>query len=127
MLAHKLYQFHTIDDAINCMMRDTESGKFLHKFITDDSIHCDICFNELNDHIEYIEDLDPQARKSSLNLSVINIQLNPEIFDDPDVCKICYANKINEFNRVKFDCEHEFCKDCVINYLRMKIMNGKVR
>ena len=125
MLAYKIYKFYTIDDAIHTMMRDTESNKFLHKFLAEDNIHCDICSAELRDHVEHIEETDVQVGKS-LNLSVINVQVNPEIFDEPDMCKICYANKINEINRVKFDCNHEFCKDCVINYLRTKIMNGKV-
>ncbi len=106
------------------MMRDTESNKFLHKFVSSNNIHCDICSTDLKDHIEYIDE--SEAQPKSLNMSVINIQLNPEDFDEPDMCKICYANKITEVNRVKFDCSHEFCKDCVINYLRMKIMNGKV-
>jgi hypothetical protein len=125
MHAFKIYKFYTIDDAIHTMMRDTESNKFLHRFISEDNINCDICMSELKEHIEFLEESNAQVGKN-LNMSVINIQFNADIFDDPDMCKICYANKINEVNRVKFDCTHEFCKDCVINYLRMKIMNGKV-
>jgi hypothetical protein len=126
MLAYKVYKFYTVDDAIHIMMKDTESNKFLHKFMSENNTTCDICSASLKDHIEYIEDQEAKI-KSTLNLSVINIQVNPDIFDEPDMCKICYANNINEVNRVKFDCGHEFCKDCMINYLRIKIVNGKVR
>lgn len=124
MTAFKIYKFYTIDDAIHTMTRDTESNKFLHKFISSNNIHCDICSGDLKDHIEYVEEIDNQPK--SVNLSVINIQVDSDVFDDPDMCKICFANKVTEVNRVKFDCEHEFCKDCVINYLRTKITNGKV-
>jgi hypothetical protein len=49
-----------------------------------------------------------------------------EYFSYPDLCKICYTNKINEKNKVLFDCGHFFCCNCVTNYLTLKINNGKV-
>jgi hypothetical protein len=124
MIAFKIYKFYTIDHAIHTMTRDTESNKFLHKFISSNNIQCDICSEDIKDHIEYIEDTVVQPK--SINLSVINVQLDPDMFDEPDMCKICFANKLSETNQIKFDCGHEFCKDCVINYLRTKITNGKV-
>jgi hypothetical protein len=123
MLAFKIYNFSTIDDAIQTMMKDTESNKFLHKFISSNNLHCDICLEDFKDHVEYIDE--PEVPKS-LNMSIINLEIGPDDFDEPYMCKICYANRITEVNRVKFDCQHQFCKDCVVNYLKMKIMNGKV-
>jgi hypothetical protein len=49
-----------------------------------------------------------------------------EFFNDPDICKICFSNKINEKNKVIFDCGHFFCCNCVSTYLTTNINQGKV-
>ena len=59
----------------------------------------------------------------------VKIEIPPEtidLFDDPNVCRICFAEKMRENNRAEFDCGHMFCRKCVTRYLRYCIMNGKV-
>ena len=47
-------------------------------------------------------------------------------FDDPIICRICFDSKLEEQNKVIYSCRHEFCKNCVRNYLKNKIINGNV-
>ena len=62
-------------------------------------------------------------------LKIKSIVIPPEtldLFDSPDVCRICFTNKIDEQNGYKSSCGHNFCKDCIVAYLKHKIMNGDV-
>jgi hypothetical protein len=49
-----------------------------------------------------------------------------DLFEDPDVCTICYSDKIEENNKAQFSCGHKSCRLCVINHLNININNGKV-
>ena len=49
-----------------------------------------------------------------------------ELFEDPNVCIICYSEKISISNKAQFTCGHVFCLNCVKNHLRTSITNGKV-
>jgi hypothetical protein len=50
-----------------------------------------------------------------------------ELFNNPDICKICYDNKISENNKSTFHCGHFFCCMCVTKYLTTNIVDGKVK
>lgn len=59
----------------------------------------------------------------------VHIDIPPEtldLFDDPDICRICFAEKITQNNKAEFACGHKFCRKCVTNYLTNSITNGKV-
>ena len=49
-----------------------------------------------------------------------------ESFQDPDICPICYANKVNKNNIAQKNCKHKFCDKCITTYLTQKIINGEV-
>lgn len=66
---------------------------------------------------------------SSKNFNKIKVDIPAEtldLFNDPDVCTICFAEKISANNKAEFPCGHKFCRKCVSNYLTNSIMNGKV-
>jgi hypothetical protein len=127
MLAFNLYKFTTIDSAIQVMMMDNDSRKFLHRFVSNINNLCDICGSQLNEHIEYVEDnrIIKSSRKNILDVNSLKINIDDE-YDDPSLCKICFESRIN-IEAPALECGHQFCHDCVSNYLKNKIINGKVR
>ena len=49
-----------------------------------------------------------------------------QLFNDPNICSICYNNKINKKNIAQEHCQHKFCDQCLNSYITRKIMNGEV-
>ena len=49
-----------------------------------------------------------------------------DLFNQPDICHICYSNKINPYNIAQISCGHYFCNNCIQTYLTSKIVNGVV-
>ena len=47
-------------------------------------------------------------------------------FQDPEICTICYSNKINKNNIAQKNCRHKFCDECIKTYLTKKIIDGEV-
>ena len=47
-------------------------------------------------------------------------------FEDPEICRICFAEKASGETKAQFACGHKFCKACVNNHLLTNINNGKV-
>ena len=66
-------------------------------------------------------------RKKRLDFG--KIQIPKEIlllFDSPDICRICFSNKVNPNNIAQISCGHFFCDNCIKTYLTNKIINGQV-
>ena len=104
-------------------MKDDESNKFLHKYISNGN-SCDICSHPLQEHFEYIDDSPMYTNNNHiLKNNVNNIE---DTFDDPDLCQICFETKLNVNNKVVLSCKHEFCYNCISGYLTNKINNGIV-
>lgn len=67
------------------------------------------------------------TEKKILKLLQVEIpQETLDLFEDPDVCTICYGESTAGTNRAQFSCGHKFCKTCVYNHLNININNGKV-
>jgi exoribonuclease R len=49
-----------------------------------------------------------------------------DLFEDPNICTICFDEILGESNSVKFTCGHKFCKNCVTHHLNVNINSGKV-
>jgi hypothetical protein len=48
-------------------------------------------------------------------------------FEDESICRICFDNKlIDQMKICLMPCNHQFCRNCVYNHLRINIINGKV-
>ena len=49
-----------------------------------------------------------------------------QLFNNPDICPICYNNEVNKNNIAQEHCQHKFCDNCINSYLTNKIINGEV-
>jgi hypothetical protein len=49
-----------------------------------------------------------------------------DLFEDPEICRICFSEVLNEKNKIQFACGHSFCRNCILNHLTININNGKV-
>jgi len=63
----------------------------------------------------------PQNKKRNISLLLENNNNHTNHTDNTD-CSICLENKSNS-TFVKFDCQHEFCKDCVVQCLQNNTKN----
>jgi hypothetical protein len=69
-------------------------------------------------------------KKKLLMRSEIIINIDKETllsFEDPDICTICFNNKLIGKNFIEFSCGHKFCKTCIKSYLTTNIINGNVK
>ena len=66
-------------------------------------------------------------RKKKLDFGKIEIPKETlELFESPNICRICFSNKINPQNKAQISCGHFFCDNCIKTYLTNKIINGQV-
>jgi hypothetical protein len=64
---------------------------------------------------------------SKKNIIKINLPQNVlDDFEDPYICHICFNSRLNVDPKITFFCLHEFCRECVYNYLKTNITNGNV-
>ena len=49
-----------------------------------------------------------------------------ELFNKPNICRICFNNEVNINNIAQEHCQHKFCDECINSYIKRKIMNGEV-
>ena len=61
-----------------------------------------------------------KLEKYGINLETINL------FNNPEICKICCLNNINKDNIAQKCCLHYFCDECIKNYITYQINNGIV-
>jgi len=152
--AFKIYKFSTIEEAVSIMMKDPEQKLYQHSFYNLNGV-CAICSGRISEHVvnldntTFIKDeevvLDVTDRKlisdrsqimnkiSGTNtvqkLNKIEIVLPKETlldFDDPLICQICFAEKLNQDPITKLECNHNFCNNCIMKYLENRINNGNV-
>ncbi len=143
-LAHNTYKFSTIEEAVNIMMKDPESNKYLHIFLQDDKQRCKICSAIFEEHDNYSLSArdneenevrlsignDSTSRSSAQKeLKKVEIEIPKSLLDNfeaPDICRICFDNKIDDSSMYNFYCQHKFCRECVKNYLATAINDGRV-
>lgn len=179
MMAFKLYKFNTVDEAIYILMRDPETGKYNHRYVSRNEggykkindQNCFLCGDEPSYHVQLDMDItdikldltrkrkmddEEEIKDTSINCdrsnnpilktsdisSILEAKNNQErkilqvkveipqdvieLFEDPEVCRICFSEVINSSNQATFSCGHKFCRTCVINHLNINITNGKV-
>ena len=77
--------------------------------------------NNENDNGQNIElDLNTKLEKYGINQETL------KQFKDPNICNICYINKINKENISQKLCLHYFCDNCINKYMTYQINNGNV-
>jgi hypothetical protein len=147
VIAFKVYKFTTVDEGIITMMKDPETDKYNHKFLNSfnsegyvripfNSDKCLICGDIPQSHIDnehhttFKDDTRDVSKINTPRISIEKVNIPKETldqFDDPDICRICFAEKIGISNKALFSCEHVFCRNCVFSYLTNNINSGKVR
>jgi hypothetical protein len=140
VIAFKVYNFITVDEAIITMMRDPETNKYNHNFLKSfdnnegyvripiNSDKCLICDDIHASHIDF-DDHSKDTLDNPRKEIIENVEIPKEtldLFDDPNICRICFGEKIGISNKALFSCEHVFCRNCVYNYLTNNINSGKV-
>lgn len=96
-------------------------------------------FNNQNNNAKQFSEEEEIANKISNNnnsvkekqMKIVNVKIDipPEtlnLFEDPDICRICFAEKMIGNKKAEFACGHKFCRKCVTNYLTNCIKEGKV-
>ena len=91
--------------------------------------------NVINQNVENVTNKNSKPNsfnnlKNLVKFDNLKIEIPSEtldLFDDPDVCRICFAEKITQNNKAEFACGHKFCRKCVSNHLTTSITNGKVK
>ena len=73
-------------------------------------------FTALN-NITYNRHIDQVPQNKKYNISLLLENNNNHTNNNNTDCSICLENKANS-TFVKFDCQHEFCKDCVVQCLQ---------
>jgi len=116
-----------IDDHIENYLSEQfeENNKINFEEIKDTSFNLDRSNNILNN-----PEKGPFEKNSVLKLKIFkNIEISKEnldMFDNPDVCSICFDEVLEEGNSFKFACGHRFCRKCISNHLNVNINTGKV-
>ena len=139
---------HPIDlqEALDYLNKN-ERGQFTHSFLINENNVCTICGKGRNAHESdtlFVEDNNEDNNNDNENIDLLGELLginnsNSNRFrayensyrksigkDKKDIeCGIC-GELINNPYRVKLKCEHYFCNDCYIDYLKEKITNANV-
>lgn len=109
-----------IDDVLRFLIK-AERG-WEHPFIpsTQDELLCQMCKEVAREHIEFAEEIVPRQ-------PIIQIRRD---YAEPDVgrrnwCLICYNPIKDEWHHPACQ-EHIFCRECVVQYLSIKIVESQV-
>jgi hypothetical protein len=73
-----------------------------------------------NNNIKLEENLDEKLKKYGIEENTL------KQFKDPDICNICFENKVNKENISQKCCQHYFCDKCIKKYMTYQINNGIV-
>jgi hypothetical protein len=109
LLAHNIYNFSNLDDAIKIMTKDKNNNKYIHEY-KDAYTICEICGDTYNHH-NYTD-------------NIINSSSDRII---EYLCSICFEAEMISDNKVTLSCNHEYCKKCISTYLKNKIITGNVK
>lgn len=65
--------------------------------------------------------------KNKIKIKKVEIpQETLDLFNDPDICRICFSEKVNKENICQKTCGHFFCDVCIKRHIETKIINGQV-
>lgn len=132
-----VYKYSTINEAIEILSEVNRKSN--HKYIESDGEKCFICDKQEIYHIrEQIENNINnkeiyQRVKSKKDIQLETQQLlqkSNNLIDiynnkDDNLCAICFEELDNN-NKFSLQCNHIFCKECVIEYLKEEIKNSRV-
>ena len=114
---HENINYYTIDSNSNYNLNTNNSNENSYR-IESEIRPFTISINSIkSNHLHH---------KTDINYNNIKISKETQsLFDNPNICTICYENLINK-NNVSHLCNHFFCDKCMKTYLTYKIKNGDV-
>ena len=112
-----------IDEALDYLFKN-ENDEFMHSYIASSSGLCSICEQMESSHSKNIKNI---KEKEEISSKLESSHLNYNNYNSSLVCGVC-EGEINylDIRKTKLFCNHKFCSDCWIDYLKEKINNGKV-
>lgn len=130
-----VYKYKTTDEGIEYLSKNSE-GLWNHKYVESDEEKCFICQGIELEH----RDLKRFSiiTKPSVNIpnmdNILERKKTVEIKKDNDFCikinlnscKICFLEINEKENVFNLECQHKFCKECIIEYLKEEIRNARV-
>ncbi len=146
-------QYETIEDAIEIMSKNS-NDLWNHKFFAGEDELCFICdqmpsahvgmtvvstgITGINDNISLLvkkKSSGPQQapvpvpvpvyNKGETVLTVVNNGDGDVIKINVNSCEICFMEILQD-QKYNLNCKHEFCKECIIEYLKEEIKNARV-
>lgn len=120
-------KFNELDQAIDFIEH--------HDFIESDDECCFVCDKKLNEHqkknqsnlntVNQItkEEFERKLKSRLNNSNDIILDVNPQI--NTFQCEICFDD-ITQNEVFHLNCRHNFCKNCIIDYLKEEIKNSRV-
>lgn len=147
--AFSKYNFSSIEEGIKILAKDEETHLYNHEYTPyiDNLIKnkCRICsgapeehFNISNNFSNQIQILDKIQRENfRKNMIGNNKNITSKVFEvskinmqnidtyDEDLCPICLTNNLSE-EHFALSCKHLICVECVRNYFRINIEEGKL-
>ena len=150
--AHKIYKFESLDHAVQLLMKDPETGSIEHSFVESMpySLTCKLCNYPKSEHRVEAEKKEenkddeemffggreilkeevghklPEPKKFVAQKTIEFAKEILEEYEDPNLCYICWANKVDEASADFSECKHLFCSNCIKSHLTTSINNGKV-
>jgi hypothetical protein len=122
VIAHKIYNFSTIEEAVNIMMIDHESEKYLHKFfkVKERKDICAICQDELQKHLYFDDQDDVGDYAQTLRVKETEMISNKTLPSVRDTRLMMQSNQINvkpKYVNINLPPEEEFedinlCRIC---------------
>ena len=143
-----IWKYKTIDQYIDALSEI--NGKMNHYFIESDEGRCFVCQNIEANHKVFLRDemffsnidnnenelqteigLNVKQMKQKPKPNISNDNSNNENIinadnnnNDNNICQICFDELPPETFQLK--CSHQFCKECIIEYLKEEINNSRV-
>jgi hypothetical protein len=101
-----------------------------HSFVPGNSMDlCVICGESEENHtkIEFKSEENKEFEKVKINLEKMNLDLDvPKVTGDGTLCGICFCEFVNEDELQILGCQHFFCKNCITEWIKVQISDGKV-
>ena len=131
------YRFRSSEEAVEILSR--VNNKWTHEFVLSDFNKCFICEDFEEEHRDLKKVIENRILIEKKQSNVIQGQL--ELFkrksleqknERKDVvlelnlkkCPICW-DEIKENEKICLNCKHQYCKECIINYIKEEIKNNK--
>jgi E3 ubiquitin-protein ligase RNF144 len=121
------YGRRSVSDAVEFLTADKNPRN--HRFIPDGegSQLCAVCLLQLEAHSAHLETNSPQPRRESeIKFDMEQVKANlPRISGTGALCQICYC-EYDEKEMEFLECSHFFCKECISQWIRVQVSDGKV-